>query len=94
MAFYVYMLASGKNGTLYIGHTDDLIKRVYQHKHHQVSGFTAQHKVTQLVWFEVHQTRESALTKERQMKKWNRAWKVKRIEADNPQWRDLYASLL
>jgi len=90
MAFYVYMLASKRNGTLYLGLTDDLIRRVWQHRNNVTRGFTTRYNVKLLAWFEEHQTRESAFTRERQMKKWNRAWKTELIEKQNPQWRDLW----
>jgi putative endonuclease len=93
MAFYVYMLASKRNGTLYIGMTDDLLKRVWMHREGILPGFTRDYGVKQLVWYETHETRESALVRERQMKKWNRAWKIELIENGNPQWRDLGESL-
>ena len=73
MAFYVYVLASGRNGTLYIGMTDDLATRIGQHRGEAIPGFTRKYGVTTLVWFEVHETRESAKVRERAMKKWNRA---------------------
>jgi putative endonuclease len=90
MAFYVYMLASKRNGTLYIGMTDDLVKRVWQHRSGVVAGFTKDYGLKTLVWYGVHETRESALVRERQMKKWNRAWKLELIEKQNPTWRDLW----
>lgn len=89
MNFYVYMLASRRNGTLYIGMTEDLRMRVWQHKTGAVPGFTRKYRVQALVWFEAHETRESALVRERQLKKWNRAWKLELIERRNPEWRDL-----
>jgi putative endonuclease len=89
MSFYVYILASRRNGTLYIGQTDDLIRRIWQHKTEALPGFTLQYGVKLLVWFEQHQTRETAFARERQIKKWNRAWKLELIEAINPRWRDL-----
>ncbi len=93
MAFYVYILASRRNGTLYIGMTDNLIQRVWMHKNEVVRGFTKQYGVKTLVWYEPHETREAALTRERQMKKWNRAWKIQAIEQMNPLWSDLYDGL-
>jgi putative endonuclease len=89
MAFYVYMLASKRNGTLYIGSTDDLLKRVWMHREGVLPGFTRDYGVKNLVWYEGHESRESALLRERQMKKWNRAWKIELIEAANPLWSDL-----
>ena len=90
MAFFTYMLASQRNGTLYTGSTEDLIRRVAQHRAKTFGGFTARHDVMLLVWFEAHETRESAFLRERRIKKWNRPWKLRLIEADNPTWRDLY----
>jgi putative endonuclease len=90
MAFYVYILASRRNGTLYIGMTDDLIRRVWMHRESARPGFTKQYNVTMLVWYEQHASRESAFQRERQMKKWKRMWKLREIEAINPEWRDLY----
>jgi len=94
MAFYVYMLASQRNGTLYIGSTDSLIKRIYEHREKVRGGFTARYGVELLVWYEQFETREGAFRRERRMKKWNRAWKIGLIERLNPGWRDLYDSLL
>ena len=94
MSFYVYILASHRNGTLYIGMTDDLPKRVWIHRSSLLPGFTARYDVKMLVWYEPHETRESAFTRERQLKKWNRAWKIALIEQTNPAWRDLYDELL
>ena len=94
MAFYVYMLASGRNGTLYTGSTDDLEQRIWEHKEKVYKGFTARYGVDRLVWYEVHDSRESAFIRERQIKNWKRAWKLKRIEAMNPDWEDLYETLL
>ena len=91
MSFYVYILASRRNGTLYVGMTYDLVRRVWLHREGAVRGFTKQYKVTMLVWYEQHESRESAFARERQMKKWNRAWKLREIEASNPDWIDLYS---
>jgi len=93
MAFFVYIVASKRNGTLYIGMTDDLLKRAWRHRHGIVPGFTRDYGVKYLVWYEVHETRESALVRERRIKKWNRAWKLELIEKDNPDWRDLVEGL-
>jgi putative endonuclease len=90
MAFYVYILASERNGTIYVGMTDDLVKRVWQHRNNIVPGFTQQYGVKTLVWYEAHESRESAFARERQIKKWNRAWKLKLFENTNPTWRDYY----
>jgi putative endonuclease len=89
MSFYVYILASRRNGTLYIGMTDNLARRVWEHKIGAVPGFTKKYSVKMLVWYEVHQSRETAFQRERQLKKWNRAWKLELIERMNPSWRDL-----
>jgi putative endonuclease len=93
MAFYVYILAGRRNGTLYIGMTDNLIQRVWMRKTGVLPGFTKRYGVKTLVWYEQHETREAALTREIQMKKWNRAWKLEAIERMNPAWTDLYESL-
>jgi putative endonuclease len=93
MAFYVYIVASKRNGTLYIGMTDDLLKRAWEHRHGIIAGFTRDYGVKYLVWHEVHETRESALIRERRIKKWNRAWKLELIEKNNPEWRDLSEGL-
>ena len=87
----VYMLASQRNGTLYIGVTSDLIARVYQHKSECVDGFTKRYHVHNLVWYELHATMASAILREKQLKKWNRAWKMELIEKTNPHWRDRWA---
>ena len=87
--FYVYLLASKRNGTLYIGVTSNLVQRTWQHKEGQVEGFSKKYGIKNLVYFEVHETAESALTREKQMKKWERAWKIRLIERNNPEWRDL-----
>ena len=86
----VYMLASRRNGTLYIGVTSDVVQRVWQHRNDLVGGFTKQYGVHRLVWYEVHETMESAIVREKALKKWNRAWKVRLIEEGNPDWVDLY----
>ena len=93
MAFYVYIVASRRNGTLYIGQTDALAKRIWQHKEKDRIGFTARYGVSMLVWYEVHHSRESAKLKERQLKEWKRAWKLRLIEEANPDWKDLYETL-
>jgi len=93
MAFYVYILASGRNGTLYIGMTDDLARRIEQHRGGSVPGFTEKYGVGVLVWFEVHETRDSAKERERAMKKWNRAWKIALIEKTNSGWNDLSSEI-
>ena len=90
----VYLLASKPNGTLYAGVTSNLVKRVWEHKNHAVDGFTRKYRVHTLVWYEVHETMESAIRREKAIKNWKRAWKIKLIEAMNPRWRDLYDDLL
>lgn len=90
----VYMLTSKRNGTLYTGVTSNLLKRIWEHKNHVVEGFTKKYGISVLVWYEIHETMESAISKEKAIKNWKRAWKVKVIEENNPQWRDLYSDLL
>jgi putative endonuclease len=89
----VYILATYKRGTLYVGVTSDLVKRVWQHKNDFGDGFTRRYGVHTLVWYELHATMESAIRREKAVKKWRRAWKVALIEAANPGWTDLYATL-
>lgn len=91
--FCVYILASRRNGTLYIGVTGDLTGRISVHKQDLVAGFTRRYGVHMLVWYEVHGSPETAIRREKQLKKWNRAWKLRLIEEGNPQWRDLYPTL-
>jgi len=91
--FYVYIMASARNGTLYIGMTDNLAARVFQHREGLLKGFTSKYGVKSLVWYEPHASRQDAFVRERQMKKWNRAWKLDLIEKMNPEWRDLYEGL-
>lgn len=93
MAFYTYILASGPQGTLYTGSTDDLARRVYEHRERVRRGFTAKYGVDRLVWFETHDTRDAAFRRERQIKEWRRAWKVRLIETENSHWRDLWDDL-
>ncbi len=92
--YYVYILASKRNGTLYVGVTSDLIKRVYEHKNNLVTGFTQKYDVHNLVYYEVTESIESALRREKQLKKWKREWKIRLIEKGNPEWKDLYQELL
>ena len=87
------MIASERNGTLYIGVTSDLIARVWQHKNNAVEGFTKKYEVHLLVWYEPHENMESAILREKVLKKWNRIWKLRLIEQFNPEWQDLYAQL-
>lgn len=88
------MLASKRNGTLYIGVTSNLIRRVWEHKNDLMDGFTKKYQVHLLVWYELHETMDSAISREKAMKNWKRAWKISRIETVNPDWKDLYQSLL
>jgi len=92
-ASYVYILASGLNGTLYIGVTSNLIKRVWEHREGVVDGFSKQYDVKDLVWYEVHSDITEAIRREKQIKKWERRWKVELIQKSNPRWRDLYADI-
>ena len=92
--YYVYILASERNGTLYIGVTSDLVKRVYEHKNNLVEGFTQKYKVHNLVYYETTDDINSAITREKQLKKWKRTWKMELIEKNNPGWRDLYFELI
>jgi putative endonuclease len=89
-AYYVYILASKIGGTLYVGVTNDLVRRVYQHRQKLADGFTKKYGVSKLVYYETHSDIEAAIVREKQMKKWNRAWKIRLIEEDNPNWDDLY----
>jgi putative endonuclease len=92
--FYVYLLASRKQGTLYLGVTRDLVRRVYQHREKLTRGFTSRYDVRRLVWFEVYDDPINAITREKEIKKWRRAWKIALIEKDNPEWRDLYPEII
>ena len=91
--FYVYLLASRPFGTLYIGMTAGLVKRVWEHRTKAIPGFTATYGIDRLVWYEQHASLEAAFARERQLKKWKREWKIQLIEADNPQWIDLYPAI-
>ncbi|MDO9311374.1 MAG: GIY-YIG nuclease family protein [Nitrosomonas sp.] len=93
MAPAVYLLASQRNGTLYIGVTSNLIQRIWQHREGLAEGFTKKYGVKTLVWYEQHATMESAIAREKALKKWNRAWKLRLIEETNPQWRDLWPEI-
>jgi putative endonuclease len=90
----VYILANKRNGTLYIGVTSDLAKRIWEHKNNIVEGFTEKYKVHQLVWYEMHETMESAIIREKRLKDWRRAWKIELIVRMNPDWLDLYETLI
>ena len=89
----VYLLASKRNGTFYTGVTSDLIKRVWEHKNNAVDGFTKKYNVHNLVWYEVHETMESAIQREKAIKEWKRMWKIELIEDMNPSWEDLYSKI-
>ena len=91
--FAVYILASQRNGTLYVGVTSNLVKRVWEHREGVVDGFSKEYGVKTLVWYELHDNAESAITREKQIKKWNRIWKLSMIEGRNPEWRDLFAEI-
>ena len=91
--FCVYILSSKRNGTLYIGVTSNLIKRIWEHKEGYVDGFTQKYNVKELVYFELHESAESAITREKRLKTWKREWKQKLIEQKNPQWKDLYSEI-
>jgi putative endonuclease len=91
--FYVYLLASKPYGTLYVGVTSEIVKRVWEHKAKAVPGFTARYDVDTLVWFEAHDSAESAIEREKQIKEWKRDWKISLIEGDNPRWIDLFPAL-
>ncbi len=92
-AGYVYLMASRRNGTLYLGVTSDLPARAYQHRNRLIDGFSKEHGCTLLVWFEAHDDLHSARARELRMKKWKRAWKLDLIEQGNPHWNDLYETL-
>jgi putative endonuclease len=90
----VYILASQKNGTLYVGVTSDLVKRIWQHKSDLAEGFTKEYQVHTLVWYEVHETMESAIVREKNIKAWKRLWKLELIESSNLDWNDLYDQIV
>lgn len=94
MQYFVYILASKRNGTLYIGVTDNLIRRTYEHKNNLVKGFTNKYGVHNLVYFESYADVNEAILREKRLKKWNRAWKIKLIEKNNPSWSDLYPKIV
>jgi putative endonuclease len=89
----VYILASGRNGTLYIGVTSNLVKRMWEHKNHLAEGFTKRYGIDRLVWYEVHETMESAIQREKRLKEWKREWKLELIESTNPDWQDLFHAI-
>jgi len=90
----VYIVASKKNGTLYIGVTSNLVKRIWEHKNNLADGFTKKYNIHQLVWYELHDNMESAITREKRLKAWKREWKLRLIETFNASWQDLYSSIL
>ena len=90
----VYILANKRNGTLYIGVTSDLIKRVWEHRNEMVKGFTRRYSIHKLVWYELHETMESAIQREKRLKEWKRRWKLDLIEKNNSNWKDLYDSIV
>ena len=90
----VYILASARNGTLYVGVTGDLVKRIWQHRNDMAEGFTRRYGVHDLVWYELHGTMEAAIVREKRIKGWRRGWKLRLIEEGNPKWTDLYASIV
>ncbi len=94
MAFYVYIVTNKKYGVLYTGMTDDINKRAWMHRDHVLPGFTDKYNCEMLVWYEVHESRESAFTRERRIKDWRRMWKIRLVEELNPEWNDLASELL
>jgi putative endonuclease len=93
MNYYIYIMASQRKGTLYVGVTNNLLRRIHEHRNDLVGGFTQEHKVHRLVYWEYTDDIMSAITREKQIKKWNRQWKINLIERGNPTWRDLYEEL-
>ena len=91
--YFVYLLASRRNGTLYVGVTNDLVRRLWEHKQKVVPGFTKTHDIDRLVWFEVHNSIEAAITREKQIKRWKRDWKIDLFQDSNPRWDDLYPAI-
>ncbi len=94
MQYYVYILTNKKQGTLYIGVTNDLVRRIWEHKNHVVEGFTEKYKLGRLVYYEETDNVESAIQREKQLKNWHRPWKITLIEKNNPEWNDLYAGII
>ena len=93
MSYYVYIIASRRDGAIYIGVTNNLVRRAYEHRIKAIPGFTSKYNITQLVWFEVYDDPVSAITREKELKKWKRTWKIQLIQAENPEWKDLYESI-
>lgn len=94
MKYFVYILATSRNGTLYVGSTSNLIKRTWEHKQKLVDGFTKRYDINQLVYYETFDSAAAMVARERQLKQWNRLWKLKLIEAANPDWNDLYPTII
>jgi putative endonuclease len=93
MSYYVYIIASRRDGAIYIGVTNDLVRRIYEHRTRAVPGFTSKYNIAQLVWYEIYDDPIAAISREKELKKWKRAWKVQLIEAENSEWKDLYESI-
>jgi len=93
MSYYIYIIASRKDGAIYIGVTNGIIRRIYEHRTKVTRGFTWKYNITRLVWFEIYEDPISAISREKELKKWKRAWKIEVIEAQNPEWNDLYVSI-
>jgi putative endonuclease len=93
MSYYVYIIASRKDGALYLGVTNDIVRRIYEHRTKAAPGFTSRCNITRLVWFEIYDDPISAISREKELKKWRRSWKVQLIETQNPEWNDLYESI-
>ena len=93
MPYYVYLLASRRHGTLYLGGTNDVVRRVYEHKNKLLPGFSAKYGVDRLVWYETYADVIEAIRREKEVKKWRRDWKIALIEADNPDWQDLFDAI-
>jgi len=91
--YYVYLTASRKHGTLYLGVTNNLVRRIHEHKTKVAPGFTSQYNVVRLVWYEAYDDPMNAITREKDIKKWRRDWKIRLIEEENPEWLDLYSSI-
>ena len=94
MTYYVYILANKPRGTLYVGVTNNLVRRVFEHKSKLINGFTERYDVNSLVWYEPSESIESAIAYEKKLKRWRREWKIEMIEKQNPEWRDLYQKII
>ena len=93
MNYFVYIIASRKDGAIYIGVSNDIVRRIFEHRNKVVPGFASKYNITRLVWFEMYDDPISAISREKELKKWKRSWKIQLIEAENPQWNDLYDSI-